>query len=111
MASRGVAQPGSVLAWGARGRKFESSRPDQLNQRLSESRRNPAFSYSGFGKKIGKKKFENIRRGDRRAIENNHEPRAIGSYLNNISVHIHNSRITAAGTAQLEKSPCAYCAA
>ncbi len=28
-AVRGVAQPGSALAWGARGRKFESSRPDQ----------------------------------------------------------------------------------
>ena len=27
--SRGVAQPGSVLAWGARGRVFESLRPDQ----------------------------------------------------------------------------------
>ena len=27
---RGVAQPGSALAWGARGRKFESCRPDQL---------------------------------------------------------------------------------
>jgi hypothetical protein len=26
---RGVAQPGSALAWGARGRKFESCRPDQ----------------------------------------------------------------------------------
>ena len=26
---RGVAQPGSVLAWGARGRVFESLRPDQ----------------------------------------------------------------------------------
>ena len=26
---RGVAQPGSVLAWGARGRVFESHRPDQ----------------------------------------------------------------------------------
>lgn len=26
---RGVAQPGSVLAWGASGRRFESSRPDQ----------------------------------------------------------------------------------
>jgi hypothetical protein len=26
---RGVAQPGSVRAWGARGRRFESSRPDQ----------------------------------------------------------------------------------
>ena len=28
--NRGVAQPGSALAWGARGRKFESCRPDQL---------------------------------------------------------------------------------
>ena len=27
---RGVAQPGSVLAWGASGRRFKSSRPDQL---------------------------------------------------------------------------------
>ncbi len=26
---RDVAQPGSVLAWGARGRKFESCRPDK----------------------------------------------------------------------------------
>ena len=26
---RGVAQAGSALAWGARGRMFESSRPDQ----------------------------------------------------------------------------------
>ena len=28
-AYRGVAQPGSALAWGARGREFESRRPDQ----------------------------------------------------------------------------------
>ena len=28
-AVRGVAQPGSVLAWGARGRVFESHRSDQ----------------------------------------------------------------------------------
>ncbi len=28
--SRGVAQPGSALAWGARGREFESHRPDHL---------------------------------------------------------------------------------
>ena len=27
--SRGVAQPGSALAWGARGRGFKSRRPDQ----------------------------------------------------------------------------------
>ena len=31
---RGVAQPGSVLAWGASGRKFESSRPDQIIKNL-----------------------------------------------------------------------------
>ena len=28
--SRGVAQPGSALAWGARGREFESRRSDHL---------------------------------------------------------------------------------
>ena len=28
---RGVAQPGSVLAWGARGREFKSHRPDQFD--------------------------------------------------------------------------------
>ncbi len=33
---RGVAQPGSVLAWGARGRVFESHRPDQVNKRLHQ---------------------------------------------------------------------------
>ncbi len=27
---RGVAQPGSVPAWGAGGREFESHRPDQM---------------------------------------------------------------------------------
>ena len=32
---RGVAQPGSVLAWGASGRRFESSRPDQFNQAVT----------------------------------------------------------------------------
>ena len=32
--SRDVAQPGSALAWGARGRRFKSSRPDQLKQNL-----------------------------------------------------------------------------
>ncbi len=30
-ACRGVAQPGSALAWGARGREFESRRPDHCN--------------------------------------------------------------------------------
>ena len=29
---RDVAQPGSVLAWGARGRWFESSHPDSQNK-------------------------------------------------------------------------------
>ena len=33
---RDVAQPGSALAWGARGRKFESCHPDQSKQRASE---------------------------------------------------------------------------
>ncbi len=28
--SRGVAQSGSALGWGPRGRKFKSSRPDQI---------------------------------------------------------------------------------
>ncbi len=37
---RGVAQPGSVLAWGARGREFESRRPDQLLRGLQN--KNPA---------------------------------------------------------------------
>jgi hypothetical protein len=31
---RGVAQPGSVLAWGARGRVFESHRPDQYTKTI-----------------------------------------------------------------------------
>ena len=33
---RGVAQPGSVLAWGARGRVFESHRPDQSIEEFKE---------------------------------------------------------------------------
>src|SRR5690606_26648165 len=40
---RGVAQPGSALAWGARGREFESRRPDQLIQR-----KRPILSGSAF---------------------------------------------------------------
>ena len=31
MQIRDVEQPGSLLAWGARGRWFESSHPDELN--------------------------------------------------------------------------------
>src|SRR5262245_44724072 len=34
---RGVAQPGSALDWGSRGRWFKSSRPDHLLQLLGES--------------------------------------------------------------------------
>jgi hypothetical protein len=34
--NRDVAQPGSALAWGARGRKFESCHPDPSKQRASE---------------------------------------------------------------------------
>jgi hypothetical protein len=34
---RDVAQPGSALAWGARGRKFESCRPDTDWQNLRNS--------------------------------------------------------------------------
>jgi hypothetical protein len=34
---RGVAQPGSALAWGASGRRFKSSRPDH---RINELRIN-----------------------------------------------------------------------
>ena len=32
--SRDVAQPGSVLAWGARGRWFESSHPDFFKSKI-----------------------------------------------------------------------------
>ena len=32
LALQRVAQPGSALPWGGRGRKFESSHADQLNQ-------------------------------------------------------------------------------
>ena len=34
---RDVAQPGSALAWGARGRWFESSRPDRMTIKMDES--------------------------------------------------------------------------
>ena len=42
---RGVAQPGSALAWGARGREFESRRPDQENQGLTVSYCKPFFFF------------------------------------------------------------------
>ena len=35
--SRAVAQPGSALAWGARGREFESLRPDHFLKKLSKT--------------------------------------------------------------------------
>ncbi len=35
---RGVAQPGSALAWGARGRRFKSGRPDQHRGFVQEKR-------------------------------------------------------------------------
>ena len=38
-----MAQPGSALAWGARGRVFESLRPDQENQKTVG-----VFCTSGF---------------------------------------------------------------
>lgn len=31
---RGVAQPGSALAWGASGRQFKSARPDQIKFKI-----------------------------------------------------------------------------
>ncbi len=40
---RGVAQPGSALAWGARGREFESRRPDQYFKGLQQKRCKPLF--------------------------------------------------------------------
>jgi hypothetical protein len=39
-----VAQPGSALAWGARGREFESRRPDQRFNDLGQLNR-LAFSF------------------------------------------------------------------
>ena len=43
LAFRGVAQLASALAWGARGRKFESSRPDKVQKK---EQRNLLFFYS-----------------------------------------------------------------
>ena len=41
--NRGVAQPGSAPALGAGSRRFKSSRPDQLNQRLAVNILNQLF--------------------------------------------------------------------
>ncbi len=48
-AVRGVAQPGSVLAWGARGRVFESHRPDQITVLRSPSKSTKPSIYSVLG--------------------------------------------------------------
>jgi hypothetical protein len=45
---RDVAQPGSAFAWGARGRWFESSRPDLRGQ----SRNIPALSFFIFAESL-----------------------------------------------------------
>ena len=46
---RGVAQLASALAWGARGRKFESSHPDQIKK---ETRLRLFFLFPYFNEKI-----------------------------------------------------------
>ena len=46
--SRGVAQPGSALAWGARGRVFESLRPDHIIQRVARFYLATLFYFSSF---------------------------------------------------------------
>ena len=40
---RGVAQSGSALEWGSRGRRFKSSRPDQIKTRGYDKYCNPLF--------------------------------------------------------------------
>ncbi len=42
---RGVAQPGSALAWGVRCRRFKSSRPDHLPLSMEYGQAVPHFSY------------------------------------------------------------------
>ena len=42
---RGVAQPGRVLAWGARGRRFESCHPDHKNKKRPCA---DFYFYSGY---------------------------------------------------------------
>src|SRR5260370_34610154 len=48
---RGVAQPGSALAWGASGRWVKSSRPDQFGVVISLEQFNESrpFVFPGFG--------------------------------------------------------------
>jgi hypothetical protein len=40
---RDVAQPGSALAWGARGRQFKSGRPDQFREQVTENNKMKKF--------------------------------------------------------------------
>lgn len=65
---RDVAQPGSALAWGARGRKFESCRPDQLTAQI---RLKPvsiqylqAFFISSLSKNIKEKQTSSEQTGE-----------------------------------------------
>ena len=46
---RGVAQSGSALEWGSRGRKFKSSRPDQQNVSLWGYQMEPHFTMGSRG--------------------------------------------------------------
>ena len=46
--TRGVAQLASALAWGARGRKFESSHPDESNGKTAVMKVTAVFFYSRF---------------------------------------------------------------
>ena len=46
--TRGVAQLASALAWGARGRKFESSHPDESNGKTAVMKVTAVFFYSKF---------------------------------------------------------------
>lgn len=42
----------SFLAWGARGRRFESSHADQMNQRVTAQKAVARFPFWGWGKKL-----------------------------------------------------------
>ena len=40
-----MAQPGSALAWGARGRRFESFHTDHINQRVTDKKSVTRFDF------------------------------------------------------------------
>ncbi len=46
---RGVAQPGSALAWGASGRRFKSGRPERILDVLSSKLKNRKVVWKKFG--------------------------------------------------------------